>query len=57
MSRRRGWLRPRAKEGIDLTPVRVIETPAVTHIRYRVDGTSALTLDERVGVPAGAEGT
>jgi hypothetical protein len=35
----------------------VIETPAVTHIRYRVDGTSALTLDERVGVPAGAEGT
>ncbi|MGH9215657.1 MAG: hypothetical protein ACRD0V_09375 [Acidimicrobiales bacterium] len=34
------------REAIELTPTRVIDTPGVTHIRYRVDGQSALGGDE-----------
>jgi hypothetical protein len=29
-------------EAIELTPTRVIDTPDVTHVRYRVDGRSRL---------------
>jgi dihydrofolate reductase len=35
------------REGIELTPVRVIETPEVTHIRYTVGGPAKLELDDR----------
>jgi len=35
------------REGIELTPVRVIETPEVTHIRYAVGGLAKLELDDR----------
>jgi dihydrofolate reductase len=35
------------REGIELTPVRVIETPKVTHIRYTVGGRVKLELDDR----------
>jgi len=35
------------REGIELTPVRVIETPEVTHIRYAVGGRAKLELDDR----------
>ena len=35
------------REGIELTPVRVIETPEVTHIRYTVGGRAKLELDDR----------
>lgn len=35
------------KQGIELTPMRVISTPDVTHIRYRVDGRAALVPDYR----------
>jgi len=35
------------KEAIELTPVRVVHTPEVTHIRYRVNGRAALVLDDR----------
>lgn len=35
------------KEAIELTPVRVVHTPGVTHIRYRVNGRDALVLDDR----------
>jgi dihydrofolate reductase len=34
-------------EAIELTPTRVIETPEVTHIRYRVGGRAPLVLDDR----------
>jgi hypothetical protein len=34
-------------EGIELTPVRVIETPEVTHIRYAVGDRAKLELDDR----------
>jgi dihydrofolate reductase len=34
-------------EGIELTPVRVIETPEMTHIRYTVGGRAKLELDDR----------
>ena len=34
-------------EGIELTPVRVIETPAVTHIRYTIGSRAKLELDDR----------
>lgn len=34
-------------EGIELTPTQVIPTPEVTHLRYTVDGRSALVLDDR----------
>ena len=36
-----------SREGIELTPVRVIETPEVTHIRYAVGGRAKLELDDR----------
>jgi hypothetical protein len=42
-------------EGIELTPIRVVEDPEVTHVRFRVDGRSALTPDERVPAASGAE--
>jgi hypothetical protein len=42
-------------EGIELTPIRVVEDPEVTHVRFRVDGRSALTPDERVPAAPGAE--
>ena len=35
------------REGIELTPVRVIETPEVTHIRYTVGSRAKLELDDR----------
>jgi hypothetical protein len=35
------------KEGIELTPTRVVATPDVTHIRYRVNGRAALQPDYR----------
>jgi dihydrofolate reductase len=35
------------REGIELTPVRVVETPEVTHIRYAVGGRAKLELDDR----------
>jgi len=34
-------------EGIELTPVRVVETPEVTHIRYAVGDRAKLELDDR----------
>jgi dihydrofolate reductase len=33
-------------EAIELTPTRVVDTPEVTHIRYRVDGRSVLGGDQ-----------
>jgi dihydrofolate reductase len=36
-----------SREGIELTPVRVIETPEVTHIRYAVGDRAKLELDDR----------
>jgi dihydrofolate reductase len=36
-----------AKEAIELTPTRVVDTPGVTHLRYEVNGRSALALDDR----------
>ncbi|MBO0816373.1 MAG: dihydrofolate reductase, partial [Actinobacteria bacterium] len=35
------------KEGIELTPARVVATPDVTHIRYKVSGRRPLALDDR----------
>jgi dihydrofolate reductase len=35
------------KEGIELTPMRVVHTPGVTHVRYSVDGRAPLVLDDR----------
>jgi dihydrofolate reductase len=35
------------KEGIELTPTRVVHTPDVTHIRYSVKGRAPLVLDDR----------
>jgi len=34
-------------EGIELTPVRVVDDAQVTHVRYRVDGPARLVLDDR----------
>lgn len=34
-------------DAIELTPMRVIDTPCVTHVGYRVDGPAALTVDDR----------
>ena len=34
-------------EGIELEPTRVVETPDVTHIRYRVKGRAPLVFDDR----------
>jgi hypothetical protein len=36
-----------SNEGIELTPTRVIATPDVTHIRYKVNGRRLLVLDNR----------
>jgi dihydrofolate reductase len=36
-----------SKEGIELTPTRVIATADVTHIRYKIDGRHPLVLDNR----------
>lgn len=35
------------QEPYELVPTRVVDTPEVTHIRYRVDGPTVLTLDDR----------
>ncbi|MFF5176952.1 dihydrofolate reductase family protein [Micromonospora sp. NPDC000316] len=35
------------KEAIELTPIRVVPTPEVTHIRYAVGGRAPLVLDDR----------
>jgi dihydrofolate reductase len=35
------------KEGIELTPARVVATPDVTHIRYKINGKRTLVLDNR----------
>jgi dihydrofolate reductase len=43
------------REGIELTPTRVVHTPDVTHIRYTVNGRAPLVLDDRgrgTGSPA-----
>jgi dihydrofolate reductase len=52
-----------ADDGIELVPTRVVDEPAVTHIRYTVAGRSKLVLDDRgasgelVGSPEpGSEG-
>ena len=34
-------------EGIELTPIRVVDTPKLTHIRYAVNGRARLELDSR----------
>jgi dihydrofolate reductase len=39
-----------SKEGIELTPLRVISSEAVTHLRYKVNGRAPLVLDYRAGV-------
>jgi dihydrofolate reductase len=36
-----------AREGIELTPARVIQTPEVTHIRYAIGPRTKLELDDR----------
>jgi dihydrofolate reductase len=43
-----------AREAIELTPTRVVDTPDVTHVRYRVEGRAPLTGDERTR-PAAAD--
>jgi dihydrofolate reductase len=35
------------REAIELTPARVIATPDVTHVRYKIDGRRPLVLDNR----------
>jgi hypothetical protein len=40
-------LRLDSTEAIELTPARVIATPDVTHIRYKMDGRHPLVLDNR----------
>jgi dihydrofolate reductase len=35
------------QEAIELTPARVIATPDVTHVRYKIDGRRPLVLDDR----------
>ncbi|PSL56969.1 RibD domain-containing protein [Saccharothrix carnea] len=35
------------KEGIELTPIRVLHAPDVTHVRYAVQGRAPLVLDDR----------
>ena len=34
-------------EGIELTPLRVVESPEITHLRYAVTGPRTLVLDDR----------
>ena len=36
-----------SREGIELTPDRVLATPDVTHVRYKFDGRRPLVLDNR----------
>jgi dihydrofolate reductase len=36
-----------SREGIELTPDRVIATPDVTHVRYKLNGRRPLVLDNR----------
>ena len=36
-------------EGIELTPIRMVETPAVTHMRYKIGTRAKLELDDRGG--------
>jgi dihydrofolate reductase len=36
-----------SREGIELTPERVIATPDVTHMRYKLNGRRPLVLDNR----------
>jgi dihydrofolate reductase len=36
-----------AKEGIELVPTRVLASPDVTHIRYKLDGRRPLVFDDR----------
>ena len=43
-----------AKEGIELTRIRVINTPDVSHIRYRVNGRAALVPDWRTTADSAA---
>ncbi|MEV0156370.1 dihydrofolate reductase family protein [Micromonospora sp. NPDC050686] len=35
------------REGIELTPIRVVHTPQVIHVRYAVGGRARLVLDDR----------
>ena len=35
------------KEAFELTPIRVVHTPEVTHIRYAVNGRAGVVLDDR----------
>jgi hypothetical protein len=35
------------REGIELTPARVVQTPEVTHIRYAIGARAKLELDDR----------
>jgi hypothetical protein len=39
-------------DAIELTPVRTVQSPDVTHIRYRVAGQTMLTGDERFTLDA-----
>jgi len=41
-------------QAIELTPTRVIDTPDVTHIRYKINGRSALIMDDRGRGESGA---
>jgi dihydrofolate reductase len=47
------------KEAFELTPIRVVHTPEMTHIRYTVNGRAPLVLDDRGfgegRLPVGAE--
>jgi dihydrofolate reductase len=38
---------PAEHDAVELTPTRVIDTPDVTHIRYKVKGPSKLAIDDR----------
>jgi hypothetical protein len=43
-------------EGIELTPARVVQTPATTHIRYTVGPRVKLELDDRGAGSGGGDG-
>ncbi|HEX2037659.1 MAG TPA: dihydrofolate reductase family protein [Chloroflexota bacterium] len=48
---------PLDHEAIELTPIRIVDTPEVTHIRYKVSGPASLTLDDRgTGRPPRGQG-
>jgi dihydrofolate reductase len=38
---------PLDQDALELTPIRVVHAPEVTHVRYRIDGPSELVLDDR----------